>query len=84
MAEGLGASAYRPITATEVRATLASTRNQKGPIVIVVPTIPHEVLPPSEVWWDVAPAEVDSGNQPWLSEPRNGYNEGLKTQRWHA
>lgn len=84
VAEGLGASAYRPITAAEVRATLASTRNQKGPIVIVVPTIPHEVLPASEVWWDVAPAEVDSGNQPWLSEPRNDYNEGLKTQRWHA
>ena len=84
MAEGMGASAYRPITAAEVRAVFASTRNQKGPIVIVVPTIPHEVLPPSEVWWDVAPAEVDSGDQPWLSEPRDDYNKGLKTQRWHA
>lgn len=84
MAEGMGAKTYRPVTNSEVRDVLAKTRTEKGPIVIVVPTIQHELLPPSEVWWDVAPAEVDSGDQPWLEVPRNDYNEGLKTQRWHA
>ena len=84
MAEGMGARAFRPVTAAQVRAVLATTRNQKGPIVIVVPTIQHELLPPSQVWWDVAPAEVDSGDQPWLEVPRADYNQGLASQRWHA
>ena len=84
MAEGMGAKTYRPVTADEVRKVLANTRNVKGPIVIVVPTVQHALLPSSAVWWDVAPAEVDSGNQPWLATPRDDYNKGLSTQRWHA
>ncbi|MEN9736410.1 MAG: hypothetical protein RL129_1121 [Actinomycetota bacterium] len=84
MAEGMGAKTYRPVTAEEVRKVLAETRSVKGPIVIVVPTVQHALLPASEVWWDVAPAEVDSGSQPWLATPRADYDKGLATQRWHA
>jgi 3D-(3,5/4)-trihydroxycyclohexane-1,2-dione acylhydrolase (decyclizing) len=84
MAAGMGAKTYYPVTAEEVRKTLVETRDVDGVVVIVVPTVQHELLPPSEVWWDVAPAEVDNGSQPWLTEPRGDYNKGLATQRWHA
>ena len=82
MAQGMGAKAYRPVTADEFRAVLDETRNLSGPVVIVVPTIPHANLPGAGVWWDVAPAEASS--QPWLAAARAEYNEGLETQRWHG
>lgn len=82
MAQGMGAKAYRPVTAEEFRKVLAETRLTPGPVVIVVPTIPHADLPGAGVWWDVAPAEVS--DQPWLEVARNEYNEGLATQRWHG
>jgi len=58
VARGLGARAVRATTAAEVRDALADTRDHDGPVVIVVPAIPHADLPPAGVWWDVAPAEV--------------------------
>jgi 3D-(3,5/4)-trihydroxycyclohexane-1,2-dione acylhydrolase (decyclizing) len=58
IAAGLGAEVRKPTTADEVRAALDETRDVRGPVVIVVPTIPHADLPSSEVWWDVSPAEV--------------------------
>lgn len=82
MAEGMGAQAYRPVTAADVREVLSATRNASGPVVIVVPTIPHANLPASEVWWDVAPAEVT--DQPWVAPIRAEYEEGLRHQRWHG
>jgi TPP-dependent trihydroxycyclohexane-1,2-dione (THcHDO) dehydratase len=39
-------------------------------------------LPASNVWWDVAPAEVST--QPWVAAIRTDYEAGLSTQRWHA
>jgi len=82
MAEGMGAKALRPVSATEVRAALVEARDHDGPVVIVVPTIPHANLPSSEVWWDVAPAEVFT--QPWITEKREEYEAGLATQKWHG
>ncbi|RGE20712.1 3D-(3,5/4)-trihydroxycyclohexane-1,2-dione acylhydrolase (decyclizing) [Leucobacter sp. wl10] len=82
IAAGLGAEVRRPVTADEVRAALDDTRDARGPVVIVVPTIPHADLPSSEVWWDVSPAEV------WehvdTSEKLAEYGEGLALQRWHG
>lgn len=82
IAAGLGAEVRRPTTADEVRAALDETRDARGPVVIVVPTIPHADLPSSEVWWDVSPAEV------WehvdTSEKLAEYGEGLAMQRWHG
>lgn len=80
MAEGMGATAMRPVTADEVREALTTARTHPGPVVIVVPTIPHANLPGSEVWWDVAPAEVYE--QPWIAEKRDEYEAGLATQKW--
>ncbi len=82
IAAGLGAEVRKPTTADEVRAALDETRDVRGPVVIVVPTVPHADLPSSEVWWDVSPAEV------WehvdTSEKLVEYGEGLALQRWHG
>jgi 3D-(3,5/4)-trihydroxycyclohexane-1,2-dione acylhydrolase (decyclizing) len=82
IAAGLGAEVRRPVTADEVRVALDETRGVRGPVVIVVPTIPHADLPSSEVWWDVSPAEV------WervdTSEKLAEYGEGFAMQRWHG
>jgi len=82
VARGLGAHALRVRTADEFRAALNDTRDNSGPVVIVVATIPHANLPASEVWWDVAPAEVS--DQPWLTAVREDYTAGIANQRWHG
>jgi hypothetical protein len=58
VAQGLGARGIRANTAAEVRAALDETRGHQGPVVIVVPVIPHIDLPGAGAWWDVAPSEV--------------------------
>jgi 3D-(3,5/4)-trihydroxycyclohexane-1,2-dione acylhydrolase (decyclizing) len=80
IAEGLGARALRATTAAEVRAALSDTRDDDGPVVIVIPSIPHADLPPAGVWWDVAPAEVS--DQETVATLRTEYEAGLATQRW--
>jgi len=80
VARGLGAQAVRASTAAEVRDALADTRDHDGPVVIVVPAIPHADLPPAGVWWDVAPAEVS--DQDAVRRLREEYEAGLATQRW--
>jgi len=82
VARGLGATVLAAGTRDEVLDALARARETDGPVVIVVPTAPHENLPASGVWWDVAPAAVSS--QPWLEEKREAYQAGLATQRWHG
>ena len=80
IAEGLGATAIRATTAAEVRQALADTRNTRGPVVLVVPTVPHVDLPGGDVWWDVAPAEVSG--QEWVQELRAQYEQARGAQRW--
>ena len=82
VARGLGATVFAAETRDEVLEALARARETDGPVVIVVPTAPHENLPASGVWWDVAPAAQSS--QPWLEEKREAYQAGLATQRWHG
>ena len=60
MAEGMGAKTYRPVTADEVRKVLAETRSVKGPIVIVVPTVQHALLPASAVRSEEHTSELQS------------------------
>ena len=79
-AEGLGATAIRATTAAEVRHALDSTRNTRGPVVLVVPTVPHADLPGGDVWWDVAPAEVSSLE--WVQQRRAEYDVARGAQRW--
>ncbi len=82
MSESMGARAIYATTADEFRSALADTRDELSPVVIVVPTIQHADLPASNVWWDVAPAEVST--QPWVAAIRKDYEEGLGNQRWHG
>lgn len=82
MAEGMGCTSIKATTADEFRGALANTRDTEGPVVIVVPTVQHANLPGSDVWWDVAPAEVTE--QPWVIESEREYLAGLATQKWHA
>ncbi|NUQ99418.1 MAG: 3D-(3,5/4)-trihydroxycyclohexane-1,2-dione acylhydrolase (decyclizing) [Streptomyces sp.] len=81
-AAGLGARALRATTADEVRAALAETRDHNGPVVLVVPVVPHADLPGAGVWWDVAPAEVSE--QETVAQLRREYEEGLASQRWYG
>ncbi len=78
-AAGLGAHAVRATSAAQVREALASTRDHRGPVVIVVPVIPHADLPGAGVWWDVAPAEVAA--DPAVAALRAEYEAGLPDQR---
>jgi 3D-(3,5/4)-trihydroxycyclohexane-1,2-dione acylhydrolase (decyclizing) len=80
IAEGLGATAIRATTASEVRDALAATRDTRGPVVLVVPTVPHVDLPGGDVWWDVAPAEVSG--QEWVQPLRAEYEQARSAQRW--
>jgi len=82
VASGLGARTIRATTAGEIRAALADTRGHDGPVVIVVPVIPHADLPPGGAWWDVAPAEVSDSET--VRDARARYEEGLATQRWYG
>lgn len=82
IARGLGAHAIRATSVSEIREALATTRDHAGPVVIVVPVIPHADLPPAGVWWDVAPAEV--ATQPHVAPIRADYEAGLKNQRWYG
>ncbi|MEU9892351.1 3D-(3,5/4)-trihydroxycyclohexane-1,2-dione acylhydrolase (decyclizing) [Streptomyces phaeochromogenes] len=81
-ATGLGARALRATTADEVRTALAETRDHAGPVVLVVPVVPHADLPGAGVWWDVAPAEVS--DQESVAQLRSEYEEGLASQRWYG
>jgi 3D-(3,5/4)-trihydroxycyclohexane-1,2-dione acylhydrolase (decyclizing) len=80
VAEGLGATAIRATTADEVRQALSTTRGTRGPVVLVVPTMPHVDLPGGDVWWDVAPAEVSG--QERVQGLRAEYESARRAQRW--
>ena len=82
VAAGLGARAVRATTADEIRTALRETRGETGPVVVVVPVIPHADLPSAGCWWDVAPAEVSDSET--VQAARAQYETGLTTQRWHG
>jgi 3D-(3,5/4)-trihydroxycyclohexane-1,2-dione acylhydrolase (decyclizing) len=82
VAGGLGAKAVHAVTAAEVREALASTRGHNGPVVIVVPVIPHADLPGAEVWWDIAPAEVSEDAKTTCL--RAQYEADRHDQRWYG
>src|SRR5580704_12573915 len=80
VAAGLGARTCRATTAAELRAALDDTRGHPGPVVIVVPVVPHADLPGAGVWWDVAPAEVSALEV--TAGLRAEYEADLASQRW--
>ena len=82
-AEGLGARAWRADSPDAVRAALGAARDVRdGPCVIVAETEPHRYLPGSDVWWDVAPAEV-SGDPEVRSRRAEYERERAELQRFY-
>jgi 3D-(3,5/4)-trihydroxycyclohexane-1,2-dione acylhydrolase (decyclizing) len=57
-AESFGARAWSVTSPDELQKALQEAREETGTCVIVCETEPHRYGPPSEVWWDVAAAEV--------------------------
>ena len=81
-AESLGARTWRASTPDEARAAIAEARAEARPCVIVCEVEKHRYLPGSNVWWDVAPAEVSS--DPATRERREAYEaERARLQRFY-
>jgi 3D-(3,5/4)-trihydroxycyclohexane-1,2-dione acylhydrolase (decyclizing) len=59
-AESMGARTWRVATPEELQRALEEARHETRSCAIVVETEAHRYGPDSEVWWDVAPAEVST------------------------
>jgi len=81
-AASMGARAWHVTTPEDFRKALREARQETRSCAIVVETEKHRYLPSSNVWWDIAPAEVsyDATTQ----ELRNEYEAARgKLQRFH-
>jgi 3D-(3,5/4)-trihydroxycyclohexane-1,2-dione acylhydrolase (decyclizing) len=77
--EGLGARTWHVRTGRELQTALDEARAESRPCVIVVDTDPYLRGLPSEVWWDVAPAEVSEDDR--TRQARAEYERGRVAQR---
>ena len=76
-----GIAAADPIAANrKPRWVCRAAPPSNGPVVLVVPTVPHVDLPGGDVWWDVAPAEVSG--QEWVQALRAKYEQARGPQKW--
>jgi len=81
-AESMGARAWNANTPEALRKALQEARSETGPCVIVVETEKYRSLPGSEVWWDVAVAEVSQ--DPVTQKLRAEYERDRdRLQRFH-
>ena len=81
-AESMGARAWNVKTPQELSQALAEAREETRSCVIVVETEPHRYGPSSDIWWDVAAAEVSE--IPETQEARKEFEEARdKFQRLH-
>ena len=81
-AESMGARAWNANTPEALRKALLEARSETRPCVIVVETEKYRSLPSSEVWWDVAAAEVSQ--DPVTQKLRAEYERDRdRLQRFH-
>ena len=81
-AESMGARAWNANTPEALRKALLEARSETRPCVIVVETEKYRSLPSSEVWWDVAVAEVSQ--DPVTQKLRSEYERDRdRLQRFH-
>jgi 3D-(3,5/4)-trihydroxycyclohexane-1,2-dione acylhydrolase (decyclizing) len=78
-AEGFGARVWTAQTPEQLRQMLGEARSEKRSCVIVAQIEPHRYLPTSDIWWDVAAAEVT--NDPVTAKLRAEFEEGQELQR---
>ncbi len=81
-AASFGARVWEAATPEALEAALDGARAESGPCVIVVPTDSYARGPSSEVWWDVAPAEVSADAV--TRHAREAYEHGREQQRYYA
>jgi len=80
-AESMGARAWHVSTPGEFRQALAEARGESQPCVIVVETDKEVGLPGSEVWMDIAVAEVS--RDPVTQQLRSNYERDRAGQRFY-
>jgi len=81
-AESMGARTWNANTPEGFRKALQEARSETRPCVIVVETEKYRFLPGSEVWWDVAVAEVSQ--DPVTQKLRADYERDReRLQRFH-
>jgi 3D-(3,5/4)-trihydroxycyclohexane-1,2-dione acylhydrolase (decyclizing) len=81
-AASFGARTWSVTDAEGLDAALDEARAEPGPCVIVADVVRHSAGPPSEVWWDVAPAETSQ--DPETRRAREDYDRGRALQRYYA
>jgi 3D-(3,5/4)-trihydroxycyclohexane-1,2-dione acylhydrolase (decyclizing) len=82
-AESMGARAWNANTPEALRKVLQEARSETRPCVIVVETEKYRSLPGSNVWWDVAVAEVSQN--PITQKLRAEYERDRdRLQRFHC
>ena len=82
IAAGMGARTWSVRSSDALRGALEDARAEDRVCVIVCETEPHRYLPPSDVWWDVAPPEASE--DPLVQELRAAYErERTELQRFH-
>lgn len=83
ISEGMGARAWNVETPEELKKALEQARQETRSCVIVVEVEKHRYGPSSEVWWDVAPAQVT--NEPVTQAARAAYEEDRsRWQHYHS
>jgi len=80
--EGMGAKTWSVTDPDDLKQALAEARQESGPCLIQVEVEPHRYGPGSEVWWDVASAEVTNVQE--TQDLRDAYvAERSGVQRFH-
>jgi 3D-(3,5/4)-trihydroxycyclohexane-1,2-dione acylhydrolase (decyclizing) len=82
LAEGFGARAWHVENEADLELALREARAETGPCLIHVEIEMHEFGPGSDVWWDVAPAEVSSDEE--TRRLRAAYEQGRERQRYYG
>jgi len=82
LAEGLGARGWRVETEAELEQALGEARAETRPCLINIEIEKHVFGPSSDVWWDVAPAQVSSDEE--TRKLRAAYEEGRESQRYYG
>lgn len=81
-AESMGAKTWNVSDPSGLTKALVEARQETRSCVIVVEIEPHRYGPSSEVWWDVAPAEVTTIKETQLARQEFEENRA-KLQRYH-
>ena len=78
-AAALGATAEKVASIAELETALAASRQEKGPVVVVLETDPLVATAAGGTWWDVAVPEVSARAE--VRKAREAYEVALKQRR---